>query len=403
MNFLIDPIPFVSEWVRTFLTNLGLSPLLVQIVSYVVGGFILAAGSMFFVLFLIWVERKLIGRLQDRFGPNRLGPWGVIQPIADMLKIFTKEHIIPTGVDRVPYELAPVITMAAVIMIWAVLPFTVSTTPVDLSVGVLYIFAVGSLGEMGVILAGWGSNNKYALLGAFRVVAQLISYSVPMVIVMLIPVMLSGSISLSKIVLAQNVWYVFLAPVPALIFFISSVAEVGRAPFDLAEAESELVSGFNIEYSGLKFGMFFVADFLHAFTIALLFAALFMGGWKGPFVEKLPILGFVYFFIKTWVVYFMVILMRGTLPRVRIDQMNDLNWKFFTPFALVAVMLTAIVVKLLPVASTLVKVVALLIVNGLIAGLMLWFARTAMKRVKIHVVIPKKLPTPAYSVKNINK
>jgi NADH-quinone oxidoreductase subunit H len=403
MNFLVDPIPFISEWLRGLLINLGLAPLLVQIISYALGGFILAAGSMFFVLFLIWVERKLIGRLQDRFGPNRLGPWGIIQPVADMLKIFTKEHIIPTGVDRVPYEIAPVLSMAAVIMIWAVLPFTSSTTPVDLSVGLLYIFAVGSLGEMGVILAGWGSNNKYALLGAFRVVAQLISYSIPMVIVMLIPVMLSGSLSLNKIVLAQDIWYVFMAPLPALIFFISSVAEVGRAPFDLAEAESELVSGFNIEYSGLKFGMFFVADFLHAFTIALLFAVLFLGGWRGPFVDKLPILGFVYFFIKTWVVYFVVILMRGTLPRVRLDQMNDLNWKFLTPFALVAVMLTAVAIKLLPGGSAMLRVIVLLIVNVMVAAGMFWFARVAMKRVKIHVVAPKKIPTPQFSVKNVSK
>ncbi len=402
MNFLIDPIPFISQWLRGLLESWGLPPLGVTLVSYVIGGFILAAGAMFFVIFLIWVERKIIGRIQDRVGPNRVGPWGLIQPIADMLKIFTKEHILPVGIDRIPYELGPILSVAAVIMIWVVMPFTSTFAPVDLSVGLLFVFAVGALGELAVILAGWGSNNKYALLGAFRVVAQLISYSIPMVIAMLVPVMLSGSLSMAEIVRAQNIWYIVLAPIPALIFFISSVAEVGRSPFDLSEAESELVSGFNIEYPGLKFGMFFVADFLHAFTISMLFAVLFLGGWQGPFAERIPILGFVYFFLKSWIAYFIVLLMRGTLPRVRIDQMNDLNWKFLTPAALICVMLIALVIKLLPADATILRVVGLLAVNGIVLVGMLWVGRIFEKNRKIRVVTSRKYQQTNISTKNVS-
>jgi NADH-quinone oxidoreductase subunit H len=205
------------------------------------------------------------------------------------------------------------------------------------------------------------------------------------------------------IVRAQTIWFVILAPIPAFIFFISSVAEVGRAPFDLAEAESELVSGFNIEYPGLKFGMFFVADFLHAFTISMLFAVLFLGGWRGPYAEQVPILGFVYFFIKTWAAYFVVILMRGTLPRVRIDQMNDLNWKYLTPFSLLSVILFALAAKLAPAGMTVLRVAILIGVNGVILAGMLWIARWAGKRMKHPVVVTHKQQQASFSVKDISR
>jgi NADH-quinone oxidoreductase subunit H len=372
MNFLSDPVPFLTDWLNGLLAGWGLSTGLVHLISYIIGGGILATGAMLLVLFLIWLERKLIGRIQDRLGPNRVGPYGLFQTLADMLKIFIKEHITPEGSDRVPYELAPVLSVAAVLMVWAVLPFASTTRGTDLSVGLLFIFAVGSIGELAVIMAGWGSNNKYALLGAFRAVALLISYSIPMLIVLLIPVMFAGTLSLNGLVLSQNVWYIVLAPVPAFIFFISSVAEVGRSPFDLTEAESEIVSGFNIEYSGLKFGMFYVADFLHAFTISLIFATIFLGGWRGPGAVQIPILGFVYYLVKTSVVYFMVVLMRGTLPRLRIDQMNNINWKFLTPFSLLSVIVFALAAKILPDSQVLGRVVVLLAANALILALMVW-------------------------------
>jgi NADH-quinone oxidoreductase subunit H len=197
-------------------------------------------------------------------------------------------------------------------------------------------------------LSGWGSNNKYALLAAFRSVAQLLSYEVPLVIALLVPVMLSGSLSLNGIVRGQIVPYIFLAPVAAFVFFLTSIAEVGRSPFDLTEAESELVAGFNLEYSGLKFGMFYVADFLHAFTISLLFAVLFLGGWHGPYAEQYPMLGLLWFFLKAGVVYFLGVWMRVSFPRFRIDQMMAISWKILTPLAIASVILTALIAKLIP-------------------------------------------------------
>ncbi len=398
MNFLIDPVPFITNWLNGLLASWGLPIDLVHFISYIIGGGILATGAMLFVLFLIWLERKIIGRIQDRLGPNRVGPFGIFQTVADMLKIFIKEHITPEGADRVPYELGPVLSVAAVLMVWAVLPFARTTMGSDLSVGLLFIFAVGSIGELAVILSGWGSNNKYALLGAFRAVALLISYSIPMLIVLLIPVMLAGSLRLNDIVQAQNVWYIVLAPLPALIFFVSSVAEVARSPFDLTEAESEIVSGFNIEYSGLKFGMFYVADFLHAFTISLIFATIFLGGWRGPGAEQIPILGFVYYLIKTSVAYFLVILMRGTLPRLRIDQMNDFNWKFLTPFSLLSVVVFALAAKIFPASFTLGRVLVLLAANAIILVAMIgaenWFTAHRKRPVVVshrrHEIAPHK-------------
>ena len=398
MIFLSDPVPFLTDWLNGLLAGWGLSTGLVHLISYIIGGGILATGAMLLVLFLIWLERKLIGRIQDRLGPNRVGPYGIFQTLADMLKIFIKEHITPEGADRVPYELGPVLSVAAVLMVWAVLPFARTTMGADLSVGLLFIFAVGSIGELAVILAGWGSNNKYALLGAFRAVALLISYSIPMLIVLLVPVMLAGSLRLNDLVQAQSVWFIVLAPVPALIFFISSVAEVGRSPFDLTEAESEIVSGFNIEYSGLKFGMFYVADFLHAFTISLIFSTIFLGGWRGPGAVQIPILGFVYYLIKTSVVYFLVVLMRGTLPRLRIDQMNNINWKFLTPFSLLSVIVFALAAKIIPGDLSVGKVLVLLVANALILALMVgamnWFSARRPRPVVVsrrrHEMAPNK-------------
>ena len=347
MSFWSDPYTFIRDWFYTLLNSTGMPAEWVELIGIVVGAALLATGAMMFVIFLIWYERKLIGRIQDRLGPNRVGPWGIFQPVADMLKIFTKEYITPLGADKLTYNLAPILSVASVLLVWTVIPFSLTIIGADLNVGFLFILAVGALGEMGFILAGWGSNNKYALLGAFRSVAQLISYEVPMVVSALVPVMFAGTLSVTGIVQAQDIWFIFIAPTAALIFFTASVAEIGRAPFDLAEAESELVAGYNIEYSGLKFGMFFVAEFLHAFTMALIFSTVFLGGWRGPGAEEIPILGFFYLMIKTGAVYFITILFRGTLPRFRIDQMMDLNWKVLTPLSLSVVVVMALAGRIL--------------------------------------------------------
>jgi NADH-quinone oxidoreductase subunit H len=345
MNFISDPISFIANWLMNLLINWGVSQIFANAVLKFIGAFLLGTFGFALVIFTIWLERKLYGRIQDRLGPNRVGPWGIFQTFPDMIKIFTKEYITPQGADKIVYNLAPILSVSAVLLTWAVIPFAPTVVGSDVNVGVLYIVAVGAIGSLGIILAGWSSNNKYSLVGAFRAVAQVVSYEVPMVLALLVPVLLGQSMGVNSLVYAQNVWFIFLSPVAALIFFISCMAETGRAPFDLLEAESELVAGFQTEYSGLKFGMFYVGEFLHAFTISALVATLFLGGWRGPWAEQLPILGIAWFFIKAFLVYFVVVLIRISMPRLRIDQMLNFNWKFLTPLALVLLIVTAIVEK----------------------------------------------------------
>lgn len=347
MNFLVDPVSFLGNWLYTLLTSWGLAPAWATAAVKFIGAGALGTFSLLLVVFTIWLERKMYARIQDRLGPNRVGPWGILQTFPDMVKIFTKEYITPDGADKVVYNLAPVLAVAAVVMIWAVLPLAPSIVGAEINVGVLYIVAVGAIGTLSLIMAGWSSNNKYALIGAFRAVAQMVSYEIPMVIALLIPVILSRSMGLNTIVEAQSVWFIFLAPVAGLLFFISSQAEIGRAPFDLIEAESELVAGYQTEYSGLKFGMFYVGEFLHAFTVSALTVALFLGGWRGPGAEQSAFFALFWFFLKTFIVYFFVIVLRISMPRLRIDQLLNFNWKFLTPIALALLMLTAVVEKIL--------------------------------------------------------
>lgn len=345
--FFRDPFGWISRTWNDLLTGLGLSSELATLLLQLVGAVVLTGIVLTLSgVFLTWLDRKLSARIQDRLGPNRVGPYGLLQSVADAIKLVTKEDITPDGADKVVYNLAPLLAIMSVAGLWAVVPFAPQLIGTDLNVGLLYLVSIGSIGTLSIIMAGWASNNKYALLGAFRTVAQLVSYEVPMVLALIIPTMLAGSMGMGDIVARQrDVWFIVLAPLAGLIFFISSLAEVGRTPFDLMEAESEIVAGFNIEYSGMKFGMFYVAEFLHAFTISALTATIFLGGWQGPGAAAFPLLGLVYFLIKTAFVYFILTLIRFTLPRIRIDQMNDLNWKFLTPLALAAVIVTAVADK----------------------------------------------------------
>lgn len=344
---LRDPFGWLWRTLVGLLTGVGLSEELASLILKLVGALVLTGLVLTLAgIFLTWLDRKLSARIQDRLGPNRVGPFGLLQPIADALKLVTKEDITPAGADRLVYNLAPLLAVMSVVGLWAVVPFAPQLIGSDLNVGLLYLVSIGSIGTLAIIMAGWASNNKYALLGAFRTVAQLVSYEVPMVLALIVPTMLAGSMAMGEIVARQReVWFIFLAPLAALIFFISSLAEVGRTPFDLMEAESEIVSGYNVEYSGMKFGMFYVAEFLHAFTISALTATIFLGGWQGPGAAEYPLVGLVYFLFKTSLVYFAVTLMRFTLPRIRIDQMNALNWKFLTPLALATVIVTAVADK----------------------------------------------------------
>lgn len=314
---------------------------LAQFLSLFVGVILVSGLPLITVIFLIWIERKVAARIQDRIGPNRVGPLGLLQTFADLAKLLIKEDITPAAADRLLYNAAPIVSFASVVLIWAVVPFTPYHYGVDLEIGALYFVAVASLGTLAIMTAGWASNNKYALLGAFRVVALLVSYEIPLVFALIIPVLLAGSMSMVDIIHAQaGMWFVFMAPLAMVLFFVSSQAETGRAPFDLIEAESELVAGFNIEYSGMKFGMFFAAEFLHVFTNGILLAILFFGGWHGPFSSE-PLIAFMWLGLKGGLLYFVSLWMRNTLPRLRIDQVMHFNWFFLVPLSIVQLLVIA--------------------------------------------------------------
>jgi NADH-quinone oxidoreductase subunit H len=322
---------------------------LVEALIDLIGIVTVSTFCLLIVLLLIWLERKVIARIQDRIGPNRVGGrYGLLQSVADALKLMTKEDITPAGADKLAFNLAPILIVIAALMMWAVVPFAPGVIGTDLNIGLFYILAVSSASVVCILLAGWGSNNKYALLGAFRSVAQLVSYEVPMVMALLIPIILANSMSTVGIIEAQDIWFIFMAPLSALIFFISADAELGRTPFDLIEAESEIVAGFHTEYSGMKFAMFFLAEFVNTLFMSALFVTIYLGGWRGPGAVEYPLLGLVYFFIKTFAVYMLFIWLRGTFPRVRVDQLLNLNWKFLVPVTLVLLLVVAVVDKILP-------------------------------------------------------
>jgi NADH-quinone oxidoreductase subunit H len=382
---MVDPINLIANWLENLLAGWGLAPGLVNLILTILGVVVIASFVLIIDILLVWVERKLVARFQDRLGPNRLGPFGLIQPLADVIKLLLKEDITPAGADRIIFNIAPIMALATVILLWAVIPFAPTMLGTDINVAVLYIVAVGAIGTLGIIMAGWASNNKYALLGAFRTVAQIVSYEVPMIIALLVPVLLAGTMGLQGIVAAQGVWFIFVAPLAAIIFFVTSLAELGRAPFDLTEAESEIVAGFHIEYTGMKFGLFYAGELLHALTVSALLATLFLGGWRGPFAEQVPILGVVYLFIKAFFVYWMTTWIRYSFPRLRIDQLLGFSWKFLTPLALVLLIVTAILEKILTGTPTGTRVIAHLAANLLIAWgtvqILRTYARLERKRV----------------------
>lgn len=347
MTFYQNPVAFIADWLRGLLLGWGLAESLVALILIVLGVFTIASFVLLVDILLVWVERKVVARLQDRLGPNRLGPFGLIQPLADVLKLLIKEDITPEGAHRVIYNLAPMMALATVLLLWGVIPFAPGLIGADLNVGVLYIVAIGALGTLGIIMAGYASNNKYALLGAFRTVAVMISFEVPMVITLLVPVILARTMGINGIVEAQSMWFIVLSPLAVLIFLISAQAELGRAPFDLNEAESEIVAGFHIEYTGMKFGLFYAGELLHALTFGAILSALFLGGWRGPGVDAMPILGVFYLFAKSFLIYFVIMWIKYTMPRIRIDHMLSFCWKFLTPIALALVIVTAVLSKLL--------------------------------------------------------
>lgn len=345
-----------------------------------IGGVImLSTFCLLIVIFLIWLTRKIIARMQDRIGPNRVGGrYGLLQTVADVMKLLTKEVIHPSGADWLAFNAAPFLVVMAALLAWAVMPFAPGVIGVDLNIGIFYIIAISSASVMVLLLAGWGSNNKYALLGAFRSVAQMVSYEVPMILSLLVPIILAGTMSTKGIIDAQNIPFLFVAPIAALIFYISTLAETGRTPFDLLEAESEIVAGFHIEYGGMKFGMFFLAEFINTLFWSGMFVTIFLGGYRFFGLENWVsadgypygrLIGLIAFFAKTFFMYFVYDWVRSTLPRVRVDQILGFNWKFLVPVSLVLLFFTAIVDKLIPTdANIIVRTAVHLLLNLVIAA-----------------------------------
>jgi NADH-quinone oxidoreductase subunit H len=285
---------------------------------------------------LIWVERRLLALWQDRYGPNRVGPFGLLQVVADMIKIFTKEDWIPPFASKPVFVIAPAIIMVTVMLSFAVVPFGPGIVVADLNIGLLFFLAMSSMGVYSIVLAGWASNSKYSLLGALRGSAQMISYEVFMGLSLMGVVMMAGSFNLSDIVEAQQGLWFCIPQIVGLIAFISAgVAETRRAPFDLPEAESELMAGFHTEYSGMKFGMFYVGEYLGVTLISMMIATLFFGGWLGPILPP-PL----WFLIKTFVFIGLFILLRATLPRMRPDQLMNYGWKVLLPLTLLNLVVT---------------------------------------------------------------
>ncbi|QWK11451.1 MAG: NADH-quinone oxidoreductase subunit NuoH [Thermoflexus hugenholtzii] len=337
-DFIYNLLPYLGMWLHGFLRSLGLSEEAMFLVVGLIKAFLLVNFGLIGFAILTYVERKIVARFQDRLGPNVAGPYGILQPVADGIKLLTKEDTMPAGADRWVYNLAPLIIATCALAPLVVIPFGPGAIGADLHIGVLYALAVGAGALVGVLMAGWGSNNKYALLGAFRAVAQLISYEIPSVLSVVIVVMIAGTMSTVGIVQAQDVPYLFVLPVAALVFLLSGVAEVGRTPFDLLEAESEIVAGFHIEYSGMKFALVFLGEFVHALVVSALFAVLFLGGWRGPWLPP-----YLWMLIKMSVGIFLFFWLRATLPRIRIDQMLNLNWKFLTPLMILNLIGVALV------------------------------------------------------------
>ena len=314
---------------------------------------VLLVFALLTIMFLTWMERKVVAMVQARYGPMVTGPRGLLQPVMDGVKLIGKEDIIPAKADRWVFTLAPFLVFIPALLIFIPLPFGESLIISDLKVGLLYIIAISAASPIAILLAGWASNNKYSLMGAMRAVAQDISYTIPLALSAIAIVLFTGSLSTVDIVTAQNgtwfgfipKWFIFLQPLGFILFLIASIAEMGRIPFDFQESEQELVAGFFTEYSGMKFAMFFLAEYAHLFSVSAIVVTLFLGGWSFPYLSLLPaalvpLVSLGVFLVKTYAVIFFAMWLRDTVPRVRIDQLLNLGWKIMIPLALLNLLVT---------------------------------------------------------------
>jgi NADH-quinone oxidoreductase subunit H len=398
MSFWNDPLKVAADWLMGIFTGWGMPEIAAQILIGFLGVLMLISLLMVLDIFLVWVERKVVSRFQDRIGPNRVGPFGLIQPFADIIKLLIKEDTTPGGADKVVYNIAPMLSMMSVLILWAVVPLAPRIIGVDLNIGALYIIAAGAIGTLSIIMAGWSSNNKFALIGAFRQVAVMVSFEIPMLAVLLIPTIFAGSMGLNAIIEKQDIWFFFFAPLGALIFLIAAIAELGRAPFDMAEGESELVAGYNTEYSGMKFGMFYAGELLHAFTFGGFWSILFFGGYRFFGLEQVSaFLAIVVIIFKAFVGYWIIMWVKYTLMRIRIDHMLGFNWKFLTPLSFTLLMVVALMNALLAGTPILIYTSGMFLSNIVLGWIALEVARSYSRKEREKVEGMKKVVTTSRS------
>jgi NADH-quinone oxidoreductase subunit H len=336
---------------------------------------ILFVFIIFMAMGFIYFERRVISRFQIRIGPNRVGPFGLLQPVADVIKILIKEDIVPLNADKLIHLMAPVFAIVPAIMVFAVIPFDNGAALANLNIGILYIVAVSSVSIVGMVMAGWGSNNKYGLVSAMRVIAQVVSYEIPLALAIIGVVVFAGTLSMNGIVQAQTIPYILLQPLGFLIYFLGSMAEINRTPFDLLEAEGEIVAGYNIEYSGFKFALFYLTEYTEAIAVSTIITTLYLGGWRGPSFS-LPVLPILWFLVKVFAVFTVIIWVRATLPRLRIDQVMGFAWKCLLPLALINLLITGAQVVFWPNISQWVIVGANIVIAAVLILIFSRFFRT---------------------------
>ena len=318
-----------------------------ELIRMVIAVIIIISFLFINAIMMGYLERKIAGHVQRRPGPMEVGFHGILQLIVDGVKLLAKELLIPFNVDRTLFRMAPLLSFTPVILPLLVIPFSEKLQARDLNLGLIFIVSMGSVNVMSLLVAGWGSNNKYSMFGAMRAVAQSIAYEIPILLSMLAVVLMCNTFSLKEIVGAQEkIWFVCLQPVAFLIYVIAGLAETNRAPFDLPEAESELTAGFHTEYSGMGFSLFFIGEYTNMFIVASVATVLFLGGWQGPYLPYGEYLGIVWFFLKVYFLLFLLIMIRWTYPRVRFDQLLNFAWKYLVPFSFVNILITAVLVKL---------------------------------------------------------
>jgi NADH-quinone oxidoreductase subunit H len=341
---IIHPVlSWLNEWWKGVVATYGLPSWFVPGAQMVVHAILIAGFVAVLVLFLIWLTRKVSAHIQQRYGPMRVGWHGAVQTVADALKLVQKEDTTPRSCDRPVFNLAPFLAFAPTIVAFVVIPFGDGAIIRDLNIGVLFLFAITTINVIGVISGGWASGSKYSLMGGFRSAAQLVSYEVPLVLSALGVIMLAGSMKMGAIVDAQSrIWFVAYQPLAFVIYVIAATAEVNRTPFDIPEAEQEIVAGFNVEYSGMKFAMFFLAEFANMFLIAAIAATLFLGGWRGPWLP-----GEFWFLAKSFAIVLLLMFFRWTYPRLRVDQLMSFAWKFLLPLAFLNIIITGLILVLI--------------------------------------------------------